>query len=110
MESHEFIIHVVKGDAKLYINPGMGRPSNVFIAGNKYKKVAGKGHPTAKPVDLCKELIEFGSKENDFVLDPFAGSGATLLGAMDSRRRWYGIEIEPEYYTEACGRLACEGD
>ena len=54
-------------------------------------------HPTQKPLDLVKIFIYNSSDEGDLVLDPFAGSGTTLLASEMMYRRWIGIEINPEY-------------
>lgn len=60
------------------------------------KKGAG-GHPAAFPVELPKRCIKLFSFVGDTVLDPFAGSGSTLLAAMDADRIGIGIEIDEEY-------------
>jgi site-specific DNA-methyltransferase (adenine-specific) len=58
-------------------------------------------HPAQKPVELLKLLILKSSKENDVVLDPFLGSGTTMLACLQTNRNCIGIEIEPKY-TEIC--------
>jgi len=63
-------------------------------------------HPTVKPITLMAYLITMGSKEGDIVLDPFAGSGSTLIAAQKLNRRFIGVELEPEYYRIAKKRLA----
>jgi DNA modification methylase len=60
-------------------------------------------HPTQKPVELMKHLIQIHSQFNDLVLDAFAGSGSTLVAAKELGRRFIGIEIEPKY-VEICNR------
>ncbi|MEZ5902045.1 MAG: site-specific DNA-methyltransferase [Alphaproteobacteria bacterium] len=54
-------------------------------------------HPTVKPVNLLEDAIRDCSKRNDIVLDPFLGSGSTLLACEKSGRKCYGIEIEPKF-------------
>ena len=54
-------------------------------------------HPTSKPVDLCKKAIELSSNVNDWVLDPFSGSGSTLIACESIKRRCYAIEFDPKY-------------
>lgn len=64
-----------------------------------------KIHPSPKPPTLLKEIIEFFTKENDLVLDYFAGVGGTLIGATLANRKAIGIELNPEYcdaYQKAC--------
>lgn len=60
-----------------------------------------KCHPTQKPVNLLKELIEIFTDEGDVVIDPCAGSATTLRAAYELRRNSFGFEIEKEFYTKA---------
>lgn len=53
-------------------------------------------HPTAKPIALCTHLITFGDL-GDTVLDPFLGSGSTLIACEKTGRKCYGMEIDPHY-------------
>lgn len=62
-------------------------------------------HPTIKPVGLVKDAILDCSRRGDIVLDPFAGSGTTLLAAHRTGRRGYGIEIDPIYCDVIIRRL-----
>jgi site-specific DNA-methyltransferase (adenine-specific) len=62
-------------------------------------------HPTVKPIQLMAYLITMGSRENDIVLDPFAGSGTTLIAARMLKRRFIGIELVPEYHEIAEQRI-----
>ena len=55
------------------------------------------GHPAVYPVNLARDHILSWSNEGDVVLDPFAGSGTTLIAAKELGRRFVGIEINPEY-------------
>lgn len=66
-------------------------------------------HPAAFPVALAHDHIVSWSNPNDVVLDPFIGSGTTGIAACRSGRRWIGIERDPQYYLNACLRLAAEG-
>jgi 16S rRNA G966 N2-methylase RsmD len=65
-------------------------------------------HPTVKPLKLMSYLITLGSRENEIVLDPFAGSGTTILAAKQMGRNATGIEISPEYCEIARKRLHAE--
>lgn len=66
-----------------------------------------KLHPTEKPLQALLPLIEAFSAPGDWVLDPFAGSGSTLVAARQSGRNYLGIEIDAGYYAKASGRLNC---
>jgi site-specific DNA-methyltransferase (adenine-specific) len=54
-------------------------------------------HPTEKPVSLVSIPIEMTSNRNSLILDPFLGSGTTLIAANSLNRRCYGIELSPPY-------------
>lgn len=62
-----------------------------------------KHHPTEKPVDILRQLIESSSVMGETVYDPFAGSGSTLIAAALEGRKAIGCEIE-ERYCEAAAR------
>jgi len=62
-------------------------------------------HPTQKPLKLMKILIELTTIENQVVLDPFCGSGTTLVAAKALNRKYIGIENNLEYYNVAVNRL-----
>jgi DNA modification methylase len=61
-------------------------------------------HPTVKPVRLVADALLDSTKRNDVVLDPFLGSGTTILAAERTGRRCYGIEIDPIYVDTAIQR------
>ena len=56
-----------------------------------------KVHPTQKPVPLLERLIEIFTDKDDVVIDPCAGSGTTLLVALNTMRKAYGFEIKKEF-------------
>lgn len=60
-----------------------------------------KIHPTQKPVQLLKQLIEIFTDEGDVVIDPCAGSGSTLRACAEINRSCYGFEIKKDYYKLA---------
>lgn len=62
-------------------------------------------HPTQKPINLMKLLIELVTKEEQLVLDPFAGSGTTVLASKEVGRYCLGIEANKKIYETACNRL-----
>ena len=68
-------------------------------SGNKY-------HPTEKPLPVLTSLITAFCPANGLVLDPFAGSGSTLLAARSFGLHYLGIELDAKYHAIACNRLA----
>lgn len=76
------------------------------ISDVRYWKYSGNQyHPTQKPVGILKRLIEAFTKPGDLILDPFMGSGSTLVAAKYTNRRSIGIEIDKRYYQVAKDRL-----
>ena len=66
-------------------------------------------HPTEKPPQLAAWFLRLHSAEKQTVLDPFLGSGTTMVAAEQLGRVCYGIEIEPKYVAVALQRLADMG-
>jgi len=65
-------------------------------------------HPATFPISLARKVIELFSHEGELVLDPFVGSGTTLLAAQDANRNCVGFDLQ-ERYIRLCGkRLANE--
>lgn len=60
-----------------------------------------KIHPTQKPVELLKTLINIFTDPGDVVIDPVAGSGSTLIVAERLGRKAYGFEIKKDFFTKA---------
>lgn len=60
-----------------------------------------KIHPTQKPVRMLQNLIEIFTDKGDVVIDPCAGSGSTLLAAVQCDRKAYGFEIKKNFYKDA---------
>ncbi len=69
---------------------------------------ANRDHPVEKPSLLLEALIEPTTKENQIILDPFMGSGTTLVAAKNLNRKSIGIEIEEKYCEIAVKRLKQE--
>jgi site-specific DNA-methyltransferase (adenine-specific)/modification methylase len=51
-------------------------------------------HPTQKPLRVLRQLVEWGSRPGDLVLDPFMGVGSTGAAALELGRRFIGIELD----------------
>jgi site-specific DNA-methyltransferase (adenine-specific) len=62
-------------------------------------------HPTQKPEELLRKLILAATDEGQLVVDPFSGSGTTLVVADQLGRKWLGCDISPEYNSLAIQRL-----
>jgi site-specific DNA-methyltransferase (adenine-specific) len=65
-------------------------------------------HPTQKPVELMKWILDKYSQPTDLILDPFLGSGTTIIAAKQLHRRYIGIEISQKYCDVAKSRLGQE--
>ena len=73
---------------------GMAYPSNVISPGKNREAI---GHSAAYPVGLPEFFIKAYSDKDDLILDPFLGSGTTLIAAARQGRKCYGMEISPAY-------------
>ena len=93
MKNCEYILFLRKGKAK-YINE-IGNSKTV----HKFNNIIGKKHhPCEKPIDLLKMYINNSSNQNDVVLDPFMGSGSTLIACKELNRNYIGYEIDKQYF------------
>lgn len=99
---HERILHAVKGQPRL-----QQRVADVLYG----KDPPASEHPCEKPRDLLRQLIEAVTEPGQTVVDPFMGSGNTILEAYQTGRDFFGIDLEPQWHgvaTEAVHRLAEE--
>ena len=85
---------MAKADLVELVQKILNVPTSV-IDDNKPTKNA--EHPTMKPITLCARLIYNSSHEGDIVLDPFGGSGSTLIAADQLNRKARVMELEPKY-------------
>ena len=83
---------------------GVARITDVIVA-NVGGNEPGLDHPAVFPLTLAEQLVKTFSQSDDLVLDPFCGSGQTLLAAKGCGRRYLGIEGEARYVRIALGRL-----
>ena len=95
----EFILMLRKGNAKNINN--MGTKSIIEVP----NIIGNKMHPTEKPVELMKILVENSSNVNDLVLDPFMGVASTGVACYELKRRFIGIEIDRKYFEIAKDRI-----
>jgi site-specific DNA-methyltransferase (adenine-specific) len=95
----EMIAFIPKSGFKL---KSKKRYSNVWY----HDRVPPKLHPTQKPIDLIGRLVVCGSVEGEIILDPFVGSGTTLVAAKRLGRRAIGIEMSEAYCKIAVQRLS----
>jgi hypothetical protein len=110
---HELVFLWKSGKLPHINNTGSGRNghnrSNVWDyapvrnAGGKPGEELGS-HPTVKPTALVADAIKDCSRRNGIVLDPFLGSGTTVMAAEQTGRRARGIEIDPAYVDVAIRR------
>ena len=85
---HERIIYATKGKVELnYRYPDV-------LDGNDFRT----NHPTQKPIDLLKTLINSITMENETIVDPFAGHGSTGIAAKESNRKYWLCELDYENY------------
>lgn len=75
-----------------------GRPADVV----SFPRTGNNHHPTEKPVGLMQAVVEW---TDGVVLDPFMGSGTTLVACAKLGRKGIGIELDPDYFDVACRRV-----
>ncbi|MGC2079570.1 MAG: DNA methyltransferase [Xanthobacteraceae bacterium] len=107
---HELVFVFRNGEEPHLNNVQLGRfgrnRSNVwnYPGMNTFPRGGLKFHPTVKPILLVADAILDSTKRNDIILDPFVGSGTTILAAERTNRRCYGIEIDPLYVDTSVER------
>jgi DNA modification methylase len=103
--------YISKKDKRL--QEGGGRnPTDVWYfdrVNNMTKKKLGLTHPTIYPLPMVVRIIKMASNIGDTVLDPFVGSGTTLVAAKILGRNGIGLELDSKYESEYKKRLATEG-
>ncbi len=77
---------------------------NVFSISREQKKRIDSPHPHQKPIELLSNLLGY-FQEYNLLLDPFLGSGSTMVAAHQLKRRCFGMEIEPKYCQVIIDRM-----
>lgn len=103
MNAYELILMLRKGKARNINNMGM---KNIINIPNIQRT---KLHPTEKPEQLMRILIENSSEQHDVVLDPFMGVGGCGIACKILHREFIGIEIDEKYFAIAEERIENQG-
>ena len=106
------IPYITKNDKRL--EGGIGRnPTDVWYfdrVNNMYKNKLKLAHPTIYPLPMIIRIIKMSSNPGDTILDPFVGSGTSLVAAKILGRNGIGFELDTDYEEECKKRLATEGN
>jgi DNA modification methylase len=94
-------IHTEKMGTR-FVNPSGRNKRSVWTVNTKPYKGA---HFAVYPTELIRPCVLAGSRPGDVVLDPFNGSGTTGFVSMEERRKYIGIDINPEYLAIAEARI-----
>lgn len=73
------------------------------------KRTKNENHPTEKPLDLLRRVLEVTTEPGDLVVDPFMGSGSTGVAAVGMGRRFIGSDIDPAHLETAVLRIGEAG-
>ena len=93
----------------LFFEKGKRRLSDLAIPDVLAFKRVRNGYPAQKPLELIQTLILQSSDSDELVLDPFFGSGTTLLASRRLGRSAWGTDIAPTAHQFTLGRLSSEG-
>jgi DNA modification methylase len=77
---------------------------NVFSISREQKKRIDSPHPHQKPIELLNNVLEY-FQDYNLLLDPFLGSGSTMVAAHQLKRKCYGMELEPKYCQVIIDRM-----
>lgn len=104
------IPYITQHDKRL--EGGSGRnPTDVWYfnrVNNMTKGKLGLSHPTVYPIEMIERIIKMSSNVNDTVLDPFLGSGTTVVAALKLSRKGIGFELDQTYESEILKRIGAE--
>lgn len=105
LSATEFIWIGSKGDKAWTFNFKLQKEMANYFRTSNSSAYGETEHPTEKPLSLIRHFIEIHSNKGDTILDPFMGSGTTLVACKELGRKGIGIEIEPKYCAIAKKRL-----
>jgi site-specific DNA-methyltransferase (adenine-specific) len=101
----EYVIVLYRNKLPKFNNIGADGKKHMIFNWFEWKRDNSKEypkiHPTQKPINVLKKLIEIFTDEGDIVIDPCAGSGTTLRAAAELNRNSYGFEIDRKFYLDA---------
>jgi site-specific DNA-methyltransferase (adenine-specific) len=80
-------------------------PESVLCNFSNGDRTSENDHPTQKPLELIRYLIQTYSNENDVVFDGYSGSGTTAAACIKERRNFIGSEMNVEYFSQSVKRL-----
>lgn len=106
--SYEFVLVATKKGKEKWYDTSK-KVENIIRPGDYgIKKIIPRKHqhPTEKPVELAEHFIRLMTQEDDWVLDPFMGSGSTGVAAIKTKRRFIGIELDPYWFDHTSKRLS----
>ena len=108
-KSKERLRHTITKHGKVWTPHPDGRQAGDVwtfptLAGRRFANER-TGHPTQKPLNLSRRLVEHFSNPGEMVVVPFAGSGSECVAAVECDRRFVGSEINAEYVTIARARI-----
>jgi len=92
----------------MYKADGSGQSLEIFGSTDGGRENRKNNHPTVKPIALMSYLIKMITPKGGIVLEPFAGSGSTLVAARDNGFKYIGIEMTEEYLPIIQARTGCE--
>lgn len=98
MKNAEYTLFLRKGSQRFINNMGSKTVHN-------FCNVRDKTHPTEKPIALMEFYIKNSSAPGEIVLDPFMGTGATPVAAVNAGRHYIGFELDKQYFDTACTRI-----
>jgi DNA modification methylase len=77
---------------------------NVFNVSREQKKRIDSPHPHQKPIELLSDLLEY-FQDYKLLVDPFIGSGSTMVASHQTKRKCYGMELDPKYCQVIVDRM-----